>query len=88
MFTSLFTKTLRRVPARAFMATLHHPEHVVAGGSPAFLFGFAATFLVLSAIAFAPEHDFDDLDCQAYCEVYCVDPDLCHDYTDKPGKSK
>lgn len=77
MFSSLITKTLHRVPARAFMATLHHPEAATAGGSLPLLFTFGGTLVAASAIAFAPEHEFDDLDCQSYCEVFAVDPDIC-----------
>jgi hypothetical protein len=38
---------------------------------------FLGTAFVATAIAFAPPHEFDNLDCQSYCQRYCVSGGAC-----------
>lgn len=71
---SLARHSLRSSALRRALATLDKPH--MAAASPAastLLFSLAASALVAAAIVYAPDHEFDDLDCQSYCQQTCVD---------------
>ena len=58
---------------KALLSTLSHPEHhqrPLSAAAVTSSTAFAAAGLGLAAVSilFAPEHEFDNLDCQSYCQ--------------------
>ena len=58
---------------KALLSTLSHPQHHQPALSAAAVTSstwFAAAGFGLAAVSilFAPEHEFDNLDCQSYCQ--------------------
>jgi len=39
----------------------------------------AGAVLAVFSIVFAPPHEFDDLDCQSYCQQFCMNGGECPD---------
>jgi hypothetical protein len=56
---------IRGFAAHAFQQHQHSPRLV--GGAAAAL-GAAGSILTFIVIGFAPSHEFDDLDCQSFCQ--------------------
>lgn len=75
--STFFPTVTYRIPRRSVGTLEHAPHHhhsikPVAG----FLAGFLAAAWTLTVMAFAPAHDFDDLDCHSYCQQYLHDETL------------
>lgn len=70
--------------ARSFATTASSSPAATMG--PAMYAGAAA--LVTAAILYAPPNEFDDLDCQSYCQRYCVHGATSVSYNGNNSKTK
>ena len=72
----MLTAALRRLPVRRFATTAASlaQEQAIAKNAYSRLANFLGTAAILTtAVAFAPPDEFDNLDCQSYCQRFLTD---------------
>jgi hypothetical protein len=67
MLSSTLRRALQKLPRRGFASSaVHQSQHLPQAAASVWI-PLVGTVVAVTVIAFAPPHEFDDLDCQQVC---------------------